>query len=228
MSSAAGGSNQPDQLEPDANAPLLSASAARSDVPHAPSPANGHGDHHNEGGVSVGSSDKQPADAAGKAPAKKTNLFSVTEDAATKVRTMQGFSRSASGEFLHWSLAVITAFLWLLIARWFPSMGLSTRFKKCSLKTAEFVLVEVDDAKRSTELCPVVKIERSPEFRAARKCRCGPVEPSQMPPLRERMIVFRHKRYVFDEEHGLFEELTYPRSERASVVRTRIMHGKWV
>lgn len=198
MSAATGDSN--------VDAPLLSANGRSDD-------ASGNG------------APRQPMEISLKPQAKKTNLFSLTEDAATKVRTMQGYQRSGWGEAFHWSLAVVTAFMWVLIAHWFPRLGYGVRYKKTPLRAAEFVLVEVDDATNSLEFCPVVRLERKPHFHAARQCKCGPRPEAEMPPLAERMILFRHRRYVFDKQHDEFEMLEYPKEERASVIRKRVQAG---
>ena len=117
-----------------------------------------------------------------------------------------GLQYSIGRELLYYTLALLTGSLSSLAAFWFPAPSYLRRYRRCSLDEADFVLVY--SANGQSELCVVESIKASPESQLPELL--GRYQrPHQPPlPLDDRMIVFRHTRYVFDAASRSFVRLS--------------------
>ena len=143
-------------------------------------------------------------------------------DESLQVTSMQGLQYSLTRELLYYALALLTAGVSSLLYFWFPRVGLTLRYRPSSLSTAHFVLVHTHNGQH--ELCPVE--------------RCQPHPPSQRPitltrylrpppPLDpcDKLLVFRHSRYLYDPPSQSFLRLAAPTSLPYASLASSLAHG---
>ena len=146
----------------------------------------------------------------------------VESDESLQASSLLGLQWSLTREVSYYALALLTAGLSSLLCFWFPRVGLTLRYRPSSLSTAHFVLVLTPN--RQQELCPVE--------------RCQPHPPSQRPVLltrylrppppldpAEKMIVFRHSRYLYDPPSQSFLRLSAPSTLPYASLASALSHG---
>ena len=144
-------------------------------------------------------------------------------DDCLQVADTVGLQYSVRRELLYYTVALLTGSLSSLLAFWFPAPSYRHRYHRCSLVEADFVLVYTKN--RQSELCAVEPITASPASQVAELL--GRYQRPHNPalPPDNRMIVFRHTRYVFNPTSHSFVRLSTPASLPCSHVQAALVDG---
>ena len=134
-----------------------------------------------------------------------------------------GLQYSIQRELVYYAVALLTAGLSSLLALWFAVPSFLLRYRRCSLDVADFVLVHTTNGQ--SELCAVEPIAAAPASEAAELF--GRYYKPQRPPLppEDRMILFRHTRYVFDAPSRAFIRVVAPATLPCSHIATVMTDG---
>ena len=143
-------------------------------------------------------------------------------DESQQVESMVGLQYSLGREVAYYLLSLFTLTLSALLAFWFPVYAARHRYRPSSLSTAHFVLVLTRNGQH--EFCPV---ERISAFPASQRPALLARYHSPPPPLdpSEKMIVFRHSRYVYDPPSSSFLRLAAPHTLPYSAIAAALSRG---
>jgi hypothetical protein len=112
----------------------------------------------------------------------------------------------------------------LLVELWLPRVEYRVRYRQCPIDEAEFVLMELASDDTQFELCTVTRMSVLPNLRP-KTCRCSAIRRDELPPLEERMLVFRHKRYLYNKDTREFEPLHLLQQMPPNRIRERASAG---
>ena len=143
-------------------------------------------------------------------------------DECLQVDSMFGLQYSVRREALYYLLAVCTAFLSALLAFWLPARAAVRRYRVCALSTAHFVLVLTRNGQ--AEFCAVERITAAPQSQRPLTFVRYHRPPPPLDPS-EKMIVFRHRRYIYDERAQSFLRLAAPAALPYAAVAASMSHG---
>ena len=139
------------------------------------------------------------------------------------VSYMLGLQYSVRREVAYYTVALLTGSLSSLLAFWCPVPSYLCRYCRCPVAEADFVLVYTRNGQ--SELCPVEAVTASPASQLpeliGRYLR--PHQPKL--PLDNRMIVFRHTRYVLDTATHAFVKVATPSHLPCSDIAAAIVDG---
>ena len=144
-------------------------------------------------------------------------------DDSLQVASTVGLKYSLRRELLYYTLTLCTGGLSSLLAFWFPVYSYLRRYSRCPVDVADFILVTTKNGQ--SELCSVEPISASPASQLPGLL--GRYQRPHQPPLSadNRMIVFRHSRYILQPASRSFVRLSCSSALPCSHIITAMSDG---